>query len=421
MKRTITATLASCLLAASTTFAAPLAEVSTDAAGVYFLTAEAGDYQLTVSGPEGFYSRQTTDGAAPSFSTFDSEGQALTDGIYVWELVALASKPAEGERASITQKRSQSGAFTISGGSIADASLPESFEKAQTFTTDLIVQGSACVGIDCTTSESFGFDTFRLKENNLRIHFDDTSASASFPGNDWRLIANDSSNGGANYFSIEDATGGKTPFKVEAGAPNNALYVEDDGDVGIGTANPVVEAHITDGDSPTLRLEQDGSSGFTPQTWDMAGNETNFFIRDVTNGSLLPFRIKPKAPKDSLFIAATSGDIGFGTENPEEELHVKRTSGNAALRLETTDATGGDWIVRAQNNGSLQIRDDNNSMIPMRIGAAAQNNLLNIGMSADGTTDDPNRINVTGELYVNGDAVACIDSSNQLCACGSCP
>lgn len=60
--------------------------------------------------------------------------------------------------------------------------------------------------------------------------------------------------------------------------------------------------HTVDGDSPTLRLEQDGSSGFTPQTWDIAGNEANLFIRDVTNGSKLPFRIRPNAPTDSLDI-----------------------------------------------------------------------------------------------------------------------
>ena len=64
-----------------------------------------------------------------------------------------------------------------------------------------------------------------------------------------------------------------------AGAGNNALYVDAQGDVGLNTSNPVVELHISDGDTPTMRLEQSGASGWTPQTWDIAGNETNFFIR----------------------------------------------------------------------------------------------------------------------------------------------
>ena len=137
---------------------------------------------------------------------------------------------------------------------------------AQVFVTDVIVQGSLCVGFDCINGENFGSDTIRLKENNLRIHFDDTSNSASFPANDWRITINDTTNGGDSYFSIDDATAGRSVFKVKAGAQANSIYVDNIGRVGLGTSNPVVELQITDGDSPTLRLEQDSSSGFTAQT-----------------------------------------------------------------------------------------------------------------------------------------------------------
>ncbi|MEO1517110.1 MAG: tail fiber domain-containing protein [Bacteroidota bacterium] len=206
---------------------------------------------------------------------------------------------------------------------------------AQVFATDLIVQGSTCLGIDCTTTESFGFDTQRLKENNLRLHFDDTSASASFPGNDWRIVINDSSNGGDNYFAIEDATAGRVPFRIIAGAPANSFYMNAAGDVGIGNSNPVLELHITDGDSPSIRLEQNGSAGFGTQSWDLAGNETNFFIRDVNNSSSLPFRLRPGAPSNSIYIDQ-QGDIGLGTENP----------GDNALQVEA-----GDVYVKAGNLG----------------------------------------------------------------------
>ena len=209
--------------------------------------------------------------------------------------------------------------------------------SAQVITTDLIVQGSECVGVDCSSSESFGFDTLRLKENNLRIHFDDTSSSASFPKNDWRISINGSNNGDASYFAVEDATAGRVPFRIEAGAISNALYVDSEGDVGVGTASPVVEVHTVDGNTPTLRMEQDGSSGFTPQTWDVAGNETNFFIRDVTNQSKLPFRIKPGAPDNSIFIAA-DGDVGMGTADngPNATLHIVDSA--ASLLLEESDS-----------------------------------------------------------------------------------
>jgi len=186
---------------------------------------------------------------------------------------------------------------------------------------DVIISFSLCVGNDCVNGESFGFDTIRLKENNLRIKFQDTSNTASFPTRDWMIEINDSNNGGANYFAVHDVDAGRKPFLIEGNAPANALYVEDAGRVGFGTSTPVVELHVKDGDTPTLRLEQDGSSGWSPQTWDVAGNEANFFIRDVTNGSQLPFRIKPGANSDALFINSDD-NIGLGTNAPDEKLYV---------------------------------------------------------------------------------------------------
>ena len=214
----------------------------------------------------------------------------------------------------------------------------------QVINDDLIVTFSECIGNDCVNGESFGSDTIRLKENNLRIKFDDTSNAASFPRNDWQLTANESENGGANKFSIDDITGGRTPFTIEASAPNHSLYVDDGGRIGIGTSTPVVEMHVVDGDSPTLRLEQDGSSGFAAQIWDVAGNETNFFVRDVTNNSALPFRIRPNAPDSSIYID-TDGDVGMGTSSPAAALHIA-DSMNAQLRIQNTSTSvSGDALM----------------------------------------------------------------------------
>jgi len=236
----------------------------------------------------------------------------------------------------------------------------------QVISNDLIVDGSTCIGQDCVNGESFGFDTLRLKENNLRIKFVDTSNSASFPTRDWQLTANDSSNGGANKFSIDDIDGSRTPFTIEAGAPSHSLYVEDSGRIGLGTNVPVADIHTKSGNTPTLRLEQDGSSGFSPQTWDVAGNEANFFIRDAKNGSTLPFRIFPGAPSDAFVIEGSTGtgDIGLNTKFPTANLHIVETEksdwktllklqhdGNPEIQFESTDSTyGNKWALSAGTN-----------------------------------------------------------------------
>jgi hypothetical protein len=196
-------------------------------------------------------------------------------------------------------------AFITSGRAMADDVIAD----------DLIVQGSACIGLDCVNNESFGFDTIRLKENNTRIKFDDTSTGAGFPNNDWQLTANDSANGGLNKFSIENTTVATIPFTVVGPAPTNSLFVASTGKVGLRTATPGLDIHISTSDTPAQRLEQTGAGGFTAQTWDIGANEANFFVRDVTGGSRLPLRIRPGAPTSSLDINA-SGNVGIGTASP---------------------------------------------------------------------------------------------------------
>jgi hypothetical protein len=226
--------------------------------------------------------------------------------------------------------------------------------RDQVVLDDLIVDGSACIGQDCVNGEAFGFNTIKLKENNLRIGFVDTSNSASFPSNDWEITINDTSNGGANFFGITDIDGGRRVFSVEAGAPANALYVDDGGRLGLGTATPVTDIHTKSGDTPTLRLEQDGSSGFTPQSFDIASNETNFFVRDATNGSTLPFRIRSGAPTSSIDISA-SGSIGIETQSPNANASLDLGSTTKGLQLNRMDNAGRTALGTALGAGEVGV------------------------------------------------------------------
>ena len=276
---------------------------------------------------------------------------------------------------------------------------------------DLIVDGSACVGFDCVNGESFGFDTIRLKENNLRIKFEDTSAAASFPSNDWQLTANASANGGANKFSIDDITGGRTPFTVEANARSHSLYVDDGGRIGNRTSTPSTEFHTIDGDSPTIRLQQDGSSGFAPQTWDLAGNETNFFVRDVSNGSTLPFRIRPSAPTSSIFIE-TDGNVGLSTSSPSSALHVRRTGDvDVGLRLEQNGTVAANWeILNNQATGRLTFSAG--ATVPFKFAPTAVENLLRIGIDANDIVD------INGALDVSGAITSASITTSGSCSVG---
>jgi hypothetical protein len=304
---------------------------------------------------------------------------SLPDGLYQWELHFTPIIDGELREGALMSREAgdahvpdawpetidpESGIFLVENGRFVaveeDDREAEALERAQILSEpervtimdqvipdDLVVQGSICAGFDCINNESFGFDTMRLKENNLRISFVDTSVG-TFPSGDWQLRANDSASGGQDHFSLDwlgtDATGGQnanvvsTPFRVMGGAPDHALYVSASGRVGLRTSTPVLDLHINTGNTPAMRLEQNIGGGWGVQTWDVAGNEANFFVRDVTNGSRLPLRIRPGAPTSSLDINAV-GNVGMGIGSPQAALHLRRPLSNetALLRIDVPD------------------------------------------------------------------------------------
>ncbi|MEZ5437926.1 MAG: hypothetical protein R3F12_06170 [Lysobacteraceae bacterium] len=372
-------------------------------------------YALKIVGPGSFQREELFTDQDMLGVSIKSLGQ-LVDGVYNYEISPIKgfSKRTD-DRAAVAQETPRfemtSGVFRVVEGKVVlpETKTPEpayvvndqdntSMAKDVVHADDVIAQGSICAGTDCVNNESFGFDTIRLKENNLRIKFDDTSSSGSFPNRDWQLTANDSANGGANKFSIDDITGGRTPFTIEAGAPSNSLYVDDGGRLGLGTSAPVVDVQVVTGNTPTLRLQQDGSDGFSQQTWDVAGNEANFFVRDVTNSSKLPFRIRPGAPTSSIDIMA-NGNIGVGTQTPDASLDIERGA-DVTLRLTGTGTVDSTWDIKNnQDTGRLTFSDDSTgARVPFKFGIGAANNLLRIGILDTSTVDINGNLTVTGTI-----------------------
>jgi endosialidase-like protein len=267
---------------------------------------------------------------------------------------------------------------------------------------DLIVQGSACVGLDCVNGETFNFDTIRTKENNTRIGFMDTS-TGTFPTEDWTIRANSSDNGGGSFLAFVDqgatSTGAETGtivLEVDAGAPANSIRVASTGRVGLRTASPVLDIHTNTSNTPAIRLEQNNSQGFTAQTWDMAGNEANFFVRDVTGGSRLPFRIRPGAPTSSIDIAA-DGDVGIGTASPADKLDVvgqARVSGTlGGFLVAPRDGTGATQVwYNPTGDDSRFFTSTNGDVVTILnngrvgIGTSAPNQLLSVNGEASKPT-----------------------------------
>jgi len=406
-----------------------------------------GGVSLNISAPDGrVFHRDFKAGISPEITLSDKQFDRLPDGQYTYELRltpdlsggakdALKAGRANDDDSEVERTArkhpslpalSQSGTFTILNGSIVAGGAIEGQRQAAKQTApqpqrvpaalpgntvtrlrnhrvslgaapddviadDLIVQGSACIGLDCVNNESFGFDTIRLKENNTRIKFDDTSTGVGFPATDWQLTANDSASGGANKFSIEDITSAKVPFTITGAAPTNSIFVDSTGRLGLRTATPVLDIHAATSNTPAIRLEQNNSGGFTPQTWDIGGNEANFFVRDVTGGSRLPFRIRPGAPTSSVDISA-SGNVGIGTASPSGKLEVAGTvvlSGNAFANGPSISNSADGLLLVAGTTLGVRINNKTNGAELFRV-----TNAGNVGI---GTAAPDLKLSVSGD------------------------
>lgn len=192
--------------------------------------------------------------------------------------------------------------------------------KAQTqiINADVLIKGSQCLGNDCVDPESFGYSTLRLKENNVRIEFDDTSMPGGFPDNDWELIANDNFNGGLNKFYLWDRTHSREVLTIEANAPNYAQYIKANGYVGLGTNNAQQKLHIITGNTPSIRLEQDMSGGYYGAIYDIGGNEQGIFMASQSGKFL---RVLTGAPENSFYMHGT-GNLSLGSTVENGKLYV---------------------------------------------------------------------------------------------------
>ncbi len=362
---------------------------------------------LRVSRPDGsFFEQNFASGESPNFT---SPSGTLPDGSYTYELrVTPAISPelrsqlqtarADGQEANLPSGKVDSGFFRVENGAviISQGTGTESREPSDldskpvtddTFATNVTIQGQ-----------------------NTTLDFDDTSAATGFPARDWRIIANDTFDGGADKLSIFDVTGNTTPFTVRGAAPNDSLTVASNGFIGIGTIVPADDLHIVSS-LPSLRLQSTGTPG---QIWDVESNSAGFVVVNGTNFTT-PFSIE------------TNGNVGLGTTSPDGKLHVRgagnqlsifESSDNLAVqfRLQTNSTNRRFVALNAAGNQQSQLLFGDNGAFDFLGPTAADVRMrfLANGNVGIGTTAPDSRLTVNGTASKPGGGSWSVFSDERL-------
>ena len=304
-----------------------------------------GPARLVVAGPGELYKEQRfQNGERLAIELGDGP-----DGRYRWRLEtsAMLGELGQAQTGSILRKNGQ-----------WLTPFDKDFVPSDRGAVDLIAD-HACIGPACADSEPFGDELVRLKGEAPALAFLDTAQDAD----EWHVH----SNGG--LLSAENLTSNTIPITLE-GAPDHSLYVRDTGDVGLGTNTPAEDLHITSGDVPTVRFEQDSTGGSDPQVWDLSADEEGFALWDRDEGTR-PFTIAAGAPTDSLHVSA-QGDTTLGkrlhmiTENnrrwslisKDNALQISR-DGTKQIEFELSESgdltTAGSFNVGALSTTALDL------------------------------------------------------------------
>lgn len=313
---------------------------------------DAGGLVLTVAGPGDLFLREEFPAGTPPFlDLLKRDGSPLPDGSYTYEIrgVRASAKPILDSGYLVIRDGRFVVPSTPAGSEMESRVEKQTINDDLTVTGDLVVQQDACIGASCAPGDAIA--TLKLKNTFPQILFDDVADSFSVE-HDWALTTNDLV-GPGEYFAIKDSVTGNLALTVEGNAPDNALYVRSNGNLGLGTSTPAQDIHAVSSNTPTIRLEQFPSL-LGNRTWDIGANQSAFFVKDVNNGTATPFRIAAGALSSSLTIDS-SGAVGAGTITPASRFHLFQNADTNTILMAENPHAGLNTasVLRAKSNSAI--------------------------------------------------------------------
>lgn len=207
---------------------------------------------------------------------------------------------------------------------------------------------------------------------------------------------------------VADRINDAEPFIIFWGARDRGLVLGSEG-VGFGVVVPDAALHLLHGGDEdgrvALRFERDGSSGWTPQTWDVGlAADGGLVLRDATDGERVPFQVVPGAETNTLVVADQTR-VGIGTAAPTAALHVAADEA-ARVFVENTSETAAPRVMAELTNLGEPIVRMRNSLAPAAWDLGAlDDGSFRVSYGGSGLLElvlsDSGDLTVTGDVFSN--------------------
>ncbi len=195
------------------------------------------------------------------------------------------------------------------------------------------------------------------------------------------------------------------------GDPVDAVYVDNNGNVGIGTTSPLDDLHISDSGTNRATLFI-GATGTGEASIYLDASNGDFVGSDyfeIWQSDDLKGHINVRPSGSDLALQENGGNVGIGTTEPEYALHIFK-SGNTGMMIESSSSgypthgsTSNSGILFGNPDHEWYIGGDyHNTML--KIDYDGQNRILidsngNIGI---GTMSPEGKLDVNGSIYQRG-------------------
>lgn len=237
--------------------------------------------------------------------------------------------------------------------------------------------------------------------------FDSPNTTAKEGGLQWRRLADTMAS--FNYVNNVNLAN-YVRLSVGAPAKTNDLTVNTNGEVGIGTANPLGKVHIApysgdnlvihDGDGIIQFYESSNIIGDPPIKRGFIQINSEDLRMGTNSGNNIGKFVVRTNGADRMFVDA-QGDVGIGQEFPITKLQVANGQ-DAGL-----DGNSNGFIMVGETSGTNLLIDNNEIVARSGVGTAATLNLQNDGgnLAIGGNTTIDATATINGTTTVNGSSV----------------